>query len=219
MRMPTNTACLNVTLEGDFLTEKELRISNRECKAIVSNESGTPIMFLHGFSYTNDIWRRIGILSILTEKKIPFIALDMPYGDKSACKPRSSDAEINVNFASEAFKSEFGSDTTPVIVGASLGGYIALRYATQNPVKALMLVSPTRTDKPQLVEAYQNFNFPVRIVWGPKDTIVSQEELHRMASRLPNAKIAIYDGAGHAAYKDKPESFKKELLELYAQVK
>ncbi len=201
------------------MTEKELRISNRECRALVSKESGTPIMFLHGFSYTSDIWRKIGVLSVLIEQKIPFIALDMPYGDKSACKPKSPDAETNLNYASEAFKSEFGSDSPPVIVGASLGGYIALRYATQNPVKALMLVSPTRTDRTQLVEAYEKFNFPVRIVWGPKDTIVSQEELTKMASRLPNAKMSIYDGAGHAAYKDRPESFKKELLELYEQVK
>jgi pimeloyl-ACP methyl ester carboxylesterase len=196
-----------------------LHIVDRECRALVSKESGTPIIFLHGFSYTSDIWRRIGLLNTLTEKKVPFLALDMPYGAKSACKPKSSDAEINVNFASEAFKKEFGPEKDPVIVGASFGGYIALRYATLNPVKALMLVSPTRTDKPQLVIAYKAFNFPVRIVWGPRDTIVSQEELREMVRRLPNAKISVYEGAGHAAYKDQPERFIKELFELYLQVK
>ncbi len=104
-------------------------------------------------------------------------------------------------------------------MGASLGGYITLRYAARRPVKALMLISPTRTGQQELVEAYSRFNFPVRIVWGPRDIIISERDLREMAGRLPNAKISVYKGASHSAYKDQPEKFNRELLELYAQVK
>jgi pimeloyl-ACP methyl ester carboxylesterase len=34
---------------------------------------------------------------------------------------------------------------------------------------------------------------------------------------LPNAKLVIYDGAGHSAYKDQSDRFKHDLLELYAR--
>ncbi|HEX9262221.1 MAG TPA: alpha/beta hydrolase [Candidatus Bathyarchaeia archaeon] len=201
------------------MIEKKLKISDRECLALASNDAGTPVMFLHGFSYTRDIWRRIGTLNALIERKIPFLALDMPYGKKSVCVPKSSDVETNEIFAFEAFKSEFGVGTPSVIVGASLGGYIALRYAARRPVKALMLVSPTRTGQQELVEPYSRFNFPVRIVWGSRDIIVSERDLREMAGRLPNAKISVYEGAGHSAYKDQPERFNRELLELYVRVK
>ena len=40
-----------------------------------------------------------------------------------------------------------------------------------------------------------------------------------MAGKLPDAKISVYEGAGHSAYKDQPEKFTKELLDLYGQVK
>ncbi len=125
--------------------EKKLGIKDRECQAFASKNVGTPIMFLHGFSYNSDIWRRTGTLNVLIERKIPFLALDMPYGKKSVCVPKSFDVETNEIFAFEAFKSEFGLETPLVIVGASLGGHIALRYAAQRHVKALMLISPTRT--------------------------------------------------------------------------
>ncbi len=201
------------------MIEKKLRIKDRECQVFASKDVGTPIMFLHGFSYNSDIWRRTGTLKVLIERKIPFLALDMPYGKKSVCVPKSSDVETNEIFAFEAFKSEFGVETSLVIVGASLGGYIALRYAARRHVKALMLISPTRTGQQELVEAYSRFNFPVRIVWGSRDIIVSERDLREMAGRLPNAKISVYEGAGHSAYKDQPEKINRELLEIYAQVK
>jgi pimeloyl-ACP methyl ester carboxylesterase len=197
------------------LLEKKLRINDRECQAIVSKHAGTPILFLHGFSYTSDIWRKIGLLDILAEKKISFLALDMPYGKKSQCMPRSSDPETNETFALEAFKSEFGPKMPFAIVGASLGGYIALRIASRRPAAALLLVSPTRTDRPELVQAYKSFNFPVVIVWGTRDIIVSGKKLREMTSQLPDARMSVYEGASHSAYKDQPERFSKELLELY----
>jgi pimeloyl-ACP methyl ester carboxylesterase len=73
-----------------------------------------------------------------------------------------------------------------------------------------------RVLKESLVEAYSHFQFPVRIVCGSEDRIVSLEELRDLANRLPNAKLTVYEGARHAAYLDNPERFKRDLLELYA---
>jgi pimeloyl-ACP methyl ester carboxylesterase len=161
------------------------------------------------------VWQRISVTELLTEKRVPFLALDMPYGLKSECQPKTHDSEVNVAVAHEAFQSLFGS-AVPVLVGASIGGHVALKYATRFPVKGLLLVAPSRALEETLVQSYGNFSFPVRIIWGSEDNIISGEEMRTLADKLPNAKLVTYEGTGHSAYIVQPERFKRDLLELYA---
>jgi len=104
----------------------------------------------------------------------------------------------------------------PVLVGASIGGYIALNYAARFPVRGLLLVAPAHALEENLLKAYARFNFPVRIIWGAQDSVISGEEMRTLADKLPNAKMLVYNGAAHSAYRDQPEWFKRDLLELYA---
>ncbi len=173
------------------------------------------MVFLHGFSYTSGVWQRISATELLTEKHLPFLALDMPYGLKSRCRPKTHDTETNVNVAHEVVRSIFGS-TVPVLVGASIGGHVALSYAARFPVKGLLLVAPARALEKNLSHAYGEFRFPVRIIWGSEDNIISGEEMRTLAGLLPNAKLMVYEGAGHSAYLAQPDRFKRDLLELYA---
>jgi pimeloyl-ACP methyl ester carboxylesterase len=41
--------------------------------------------------------------------------------------------------------------------------------------------------------------------------------MRTLTDKLPNAKLLVYNGAGHSAYQDQPEWFKRDLLELYAK--
>jgi pimeloyl-ACP methyl ester carboxylesterase len=202
-------------LEAAVLTEKTLNVMGHKCKAISHQTTGVPIALLHGFSYTSSVWQRISIIDLLIEKQLPFLALDMPYGLKSECRPKTHDTETNVNVVREAIQNVFGS-VVPVLVGASLGGHIALSYATRFPVKGLLLVAPSRVLEENLSRAYDKFGFPVRIIWGSEDNIISGEEMRTLAGLLPNAKLTVYEGAGHSAYLAQPERFKRDLLELYA---
>ena len=193
-----------------------LEAANHRCRAIYNLASGVPVVFLHGFSFTSDVWQRTDVTELLKEKRVPFLALDMPYGLKSECQPRTRDVEVNVAVVRGAVQNIFGA-VAPVLVGASLGGYVALKYAAAHfPVKGLLLLAPVRVLEESLVEAYSHFQFPVRIVCGSEDRIVSLEELRDLANRLPNAKLTVYEDARHAAYLDSPERFKRDLLELYA---
>ena len=200
---------------GDCL-EKTLTAANHKCHVLYNVASGVPIVFLHGLSYTADIWQRIGVTELLIDKHIPFLALDMPYGMKSQCQPKTRSPQQNIDFAKEAIQAVFPAEI-PVLVGASIGGNIALRYATCFPVKGLLLIAPGRALGPDLVQSYGDFKFPTTIIWGTKDTIVASEDMRALADRLPNAKLIIYDGANHSAYKDQPDRFKHDLLELYAK--
>ena len=197
------------------MSEKTLNAANHKFRAIIYHVAGTPVVFLHGYSYTSSVWQRISVTELLTEKHVPFLALDMPYGQKSECSPKTRDPEVNVAVAKEALESVFGS-AEPVLVGASLGGHIALKYAARHPVRGLLLVAPSRTQEEDLTHAYDRFKFPVRVIWGSEDNIISGEEMRTLADQLPNGKLFTYEGAGHSAYVNQPDRFKRDLLELYA---
>ncbi len=203
-------------MELAVLSEKTLNVAGHKCQAVYSRALGVPIVFLHGFSFTSDVWQRISVMELLSGKDVPFLALDMPYGLKSRCEPRTRDVEVNIAVLGDAVQNVFGS-TAPVLVGASLGGHVALQYASRFPVRGLLLIAPVRVGEEALVHSYERFKFPVRIIWGSQDNVVSVEELRNLAGRLPNAKLKVYEGATHAAYLSRPDMFKRDLLELYAE--
>ncbi len=202
-------------MDEAILAQKILNVADFKCPAVYYKTSGVPMVFLHGLSYTVNIWEHLGITQLLKEKKVPFLALDMPYGIKSSCVPKTRNPQKNMRLVNEAIQNVFGS-VTPVLVGASIGGNIALHYAANFPVKGLLLIAPARALDEKLAENFERFQFPVRIIWGSEDNIVSGEEMRTLAEKLPNAKLIVYNGASHSAYKDQTDRFKHDLLELYA---
>jgi pimeloyl-ACP methyl ester carboxylesterase len=196
--------------------EKTLNVAGYKCQALHYNATGVPIVFLHGLSYNNEIWQRIKITELLTEKRVPFLALDMPYGIKSECQPKTRDPQKNIEVVNEAIKTILNSEV-PVLVGASIGGNMALHYASKYPVKGLLLIAPARALEKELMQTYDRFDFPVTIIWGSEDNIIAGEEMRVLADKLPKAKLIVYEGASHSAYKEQHEKFKHNLLELYAK--
>ena len=195
--------------------DKTLNFAGYKCQALYYNGPGVPVVFLHGLSFTIDVWERVGITELLIEKHVPFLALDMPYGLKSNCQPKTRNPEANVSVVAEAVKTVFGS-AVPVLVGASIGGNIALKYAASLPVKGLLLIAPANALGEDLVHSYGKFRFPIRIIWGSQDNIISGEEMRTLADKLPNAKLLVYKDASHPAYLSQPQLFKRDLLEFYA---
>jgi pimeloyl-ACP methyl ester carboxylesterase len=195
--------------------EKTLNFASYKCQALSYIALGIPIVFLHGLSYTSEVWQRISVTELLMKKRVPFLALDMPYGLKSRCQPKTRTPEKNIAFVNEAVKTLFGSEN-PILVGASIGGNMALQYAAKYPVKGLLLVAPARALEPNLVQSYSQFKFSTTIIWGSEDNIIASEDMRTLADKLPNTRLIIYDNATHSAYKDQPDRFKHDLLELYA---
>jgi len=195
--------------------EKKLNLNGYKCPILVNKAPGIPIIFLHGLSYNIEIWQRIGITDLLDTKCVPYLALDMPYGEKSLCKPKTRNIEKNVAFTHDAIKNIFNNSLPPVLVGANIGGNIALHFAARFPTKGLILIGPARTLDENLTQTYNNFNFPSTIIWSSEDTIIASEDMRTLTDKLPNSKLIIYKNAKHSAYRDEPERFKRDLLELY----
>ena len=196
--------------------EKTLTITGYKCPILHYDAEGVPIVFLHGMSFTNEIWQEIGVTELLIQKHIPFLALDMPYGIKSRCHPKTRNVQKNVAVINEAVKTMLGG-AVPILVGASIGGNMALQYAARFPVKGLLLIGSARGLEPELAAAYCSFKFPTTLVWGSYDSIAGGEEMRALSDALPNSKLLVYSGAGHSAYRDQPEKFKHDLLELYVK--
>jgi pimeloyl-ACP methyl ester carboxylesterase len=196
-----------------LLLEKMLKMNNFRCRAILNEVPGIPVVFLHGYSFTSEIWNEIGVLRFLEEENIPFLALDMPYGMKSDCLPKDPNSDVNVKVVRDALHHIFGDEL--VIVGASLGGYMALKYAVRHPIKGLLLIAPVRTKEETLIHTYNILKTPVSIIYGTKDNLVSLDEMEELEDRLANSKLIIYENASHPAYLYNPENFKKDLIKLY----
>ena len=84
-------------------------------------------------------------------------------------------------------------------------------------MKGLLLIAPVRALDPDLAHYYDSLKFPTTIIWGSKDNIVASEDMRTIVDKLHNAKLIVYDGSSHSAYKDQPDRFKNDLLELYAK--
>ena len=191
------------------MKDETVDIRNHQCRMISNKGKGIPIVFLHGYMFTSDVWNEIGLLRILEQRNIPFRAIDMPYGKISECSPRTSMPEKNI----EILASVAGKE--PVIVGASLGGYIALKYSIAHRVRGLLLAAPVMSLQAELVRHYEHLDTEVSIVYGDADNIVSAAEMKKL-SNLFRTDLKIYKGASHPAYLDYPEQFIDDVLQVYA---
>jgi pimeloyl-ACP methyl ester carboxylesterase len=172
---------------------------------------GFPLVFLHGYAFTSEVWVSLNVLRLLEEHAVPFVAMDMPYGMKSACTPKTRDAMANINLIATTVRNIFGG-VKPVLVGASLGGYIALHYSIQNPVQGLLLIAPVGTHE---FRGHPRLKMCVRVIYGSRDRVVPLGEMREFIRSLPNAKLGVYDGANHPAYLGNADRFKEDLLTTY----
>jgi pimeloyl-ACP methyl ester carboxylesterase len=200
-----------------ILIEESYNIGRFRCRTIYNNTAGLPIVFLHGYSFTSDIWRDIGLLDYLEREKIPFLAIDMPYGARSVCSPHTRSVDENIFVVREVFRGIFGS-VKPLIVGASLGGYVALKYAVRYHVAGLLLIAPVNVFDEELMSKYGSLSIPVLIIWGSRDRIVSRTSMEKLSEML-EAKLLVYESAGHPAYLDYPDRFRNDLLAFHRALK
>ena len=60
---------------------------------------------------------------------------------------------------------------------------------------------------------------PTLLVWGSKDRLVDMRSADIMSKRLPSARIAVMEGAGHLPYEENPEEFSRIVREFLRDVR
>ncbi len=58
---------------------------------------------------------------------------------------------------------------------------------------------------------------PVTIFWGEKETVFLKDEQEVLTKGLPNARLVIYPGSGHAPHWEEPEKFADDLNKVLAE--
>ena len=170
--------------------------------------TGNPFVLLHGFSFLADTWGEIGLFDELAEKYSVY-AFDMPYGAKSRSDKFSAEnRDEYADFLKEMFQTL--EIDTPVLLGVSISGEVALRYLSQGySAKAGIVAGAVNVQG--LVHRLEMIKIPVLGVWGEKDNISPPDNAKILADHVKNSEAHVIKGAGHACYLDKPEEFKTLL--------
>jgi len=71
--------------------------------------------------------------------------------------------------------------------------------------------------KTNYTERLHEITIPVLLVHGTHDTGVPLAYAERAASRLPNARLEVFENAGHWTQRDYPDRFNRLLLEFLAE--
>jgi len=177
-------------------------------------DASPPVLFLHGYNFTGESWKETGVLGVLEDRGIGYAAPDMPYGRRTGCTKKTRSLPLNLKAVDEVVSLLGGSP--PILVGASLGGRIALYYAAGHAVRGLLLASPAVREDEEIWGLMKRLKVPALILRGFRDFIPLG--IHERLSLKLGARLVVYEGAGHALYRDKPGQFIKDLLDFYELV-
>ncbi|NWH76995.1 ABHEA protein, partial [Piaya cayana] len=106
----------------------------------------------------------------------------------------------------------------PVLISPSMSGRFALPFlmARGDRLAGFVAVAPVGT-KDFTSEQYQQVQTPTLILYGDRDTSLAPQALQSLR-HLPEHRVAMVAGAGHACYLDKPEGFHRALLGFLHQL-
>ncbi|NXU34356.1 ABHEA protein, partial [Drymodes brunneopygia] len=107
----------------------------------------------------------------------------------------------------------------PVLVSPSMSGRFALPFLLEHgdQLAGFVPIAPVGT-KDYTAEQYRRVQTPTLIVYGDRDTGLAAQALQNF-QHLPEHRVAVLRGAGHACYLDKPEDFHRALLDFLHQLK
>ncbi len=199
--------------------EDYLEIGEYRCRVFMEQEGPGPyLVLLHGYSFTSKIWDDIGLLKKLIENHIPFYAIDMPYGKNSDCNPKRRDIESNLVFLEEIIAKLIDNPDDMVFLGASLGGYVAVRYVIERGGRGLILIGPVGLDEPRILGKADKLDIPVLLIVGERDYIVPISTIKAFAERTRKSTLKIYKDAGHPAYLYNSTEFNNDVLDFMKNI-
>ncbi|XP_009889572.1 PREDICTED: alpha/beta hydrolase domain-containing protein 14B [Charadrius vociferus] len=105
-----------------------------------------------------------------------------------------------------------------VVISPSLSGMYSLPFLLQHNhlLKAYVPVAPICTEK-FTAEQYAQIKTPTLIVYGDQDVELGQASLNNLR-HLPEHRVLVLQGAGHACYLDKPNEWHRGLLAFLQQL-
>lgn len=205
---------------GDVLEESFFYIEGRRVRYLFNGVVGKiPILLLHGARFNADTWVKTSTLEILTLEGYSTYAIDLPSFGKS-------DEILGIN--STLDYSEFLITLLSILklnrvilVGPSLGGVIALMFATKHPdhVSGLVLIGSAGPEVEEVKPKLRLLDIPTLIIWGERDLVVPMDLAIELHSVIKGSELFVIEGGSHPCYIDNPHSFNKKLIEFLSSLK
>jgi abhydrolase domain-containing protein 14 len=166
------------------------------------------VLFLHGASFTAEVWVRTGILDHVAAGGHRAVAVDLPGYGKSDDTDLSKEAFLRDLIAS------IDQARGVVVVSPSMSGSFSLPLIAADGATSMAGFVPIApVGVPDFVAAASSpiDGLPTLIVWGEDDDVIDRARADDLAAVLPNSSIIVIPGAGHAAYDDDPAAFEASL--------
>jgi pimeloyl-ACP methyl ester carboxylesterase len=71
---------------------------------------------------------------------------------------------------------------------------------------------------PDHSEELPSLTAPTLLVWGDQDALMDRAEQHFLAANIPNSRLLIYEGIGHAVHWEAPQRFARDLMEFIGRL-
>jgi len=188
------------------ILEKTCFVSGKKVFYLEQPEGEKTILFLHGKIYNSDDWLKLNsTIEALYDLQYKFYAVDFP-GFGNSEKNDIDPVDFIEAFAEEIKLIDF------VLVGASMSGGFALKYAVKYPeyVKALVVMAPAWIENE--INHFSKIKIPALLMSGEKDNKVAPEIVKKLHKVIPNSEYHIFKGLGHPFYFEDEELFKNHLL-------
>jgi pimeloyl-ACP methyl ester carboxylesterase len=59
---------------------------------------------------------------------------------------------------------------------------------------------------------------PTLLIWGDRDAVATRAEQQRLVEAIPQARLTVYEGTGHAVHWEEPERFAADVAAFAAEV-
>ncbi|XP_066470319.1 putative protein-lysine deacylase ABHD14B isoform X2 [Tiliqua scincoides] len=172
------------------------------------------VLLLHGIRFSSETWLNLQTLAKLAEAGYRAVAIDLPGLGRSmeAVAPAPVGEPAPSSFLKSVF--EALQLDQAVVISPSLSGMYSLPFLFQHSdlLKAYIPVAPICTDKFSAAQ-YASVKTPTLIVYGDQDVQMGEVSLKNLKN-LPNHKVMLMKGAGHACYLDKPDEWHLGLLDF-----
>ncbi|XP_059571396.1 putative protein-lysine deacylase ABHD14B isoform X1 [Alligator mississippiensis] len=172
------------------------------------------VLLLHGIRFSSETWLNLQTLAKLAGAGYRAVAIDLPGlgNSKDAAAPAPVGQPAPGGFLKSVFEALHLGPA--VVISPSLSGMYSLPFLFQHSdlLKAYVPVAPICTEKFTAAQ-YASIKIPTLIVYGDQDAQLGEVSLNNLKN-LPNHKVLLMQGAGHACYLDKPEEWHQGLLDF-----
>jgi abhydrolase domain-containing protein 14 len=199
-------------MESSSIASQYITIETSPIHYLTNGKKSAPIvLFLHGASFSSQVWQDIGTLNLLANQGYGLVAVDLPGYGKSA--KFLGDLTLFLLQLMETLEL-----SRPIVVSPSMSGNYSLPLVVNHPQKLSGFVAIAPVGIQRYQQQLQGIALPTLAIWGSNDRIIPPQQADLLVEIMPNAEKVILANAGHACYMKATDEFQQQLIKFIRSV-